>query len=108
MKHLLLALILVLPLTLVGVGRDRSTEAALVTFTKTSSVAQAQQEFVEAEDFLITDPAGPFTFQKVGTIRKLTRITITVTLFGADTGPGQLDENDLTLELDGIDTGIKL
>jgi hypothetical protein len=106
MKLVFLALILIVPLTLVG--SDPGALAALVTFTRSSTVAQAAQDDVEANGFLITDPAGPFRFQRLGRIREITRITITATLSGAGTEVGDPDRGDLTLALDGIDTGIKL
>ena len=106
-KHLL-ALILVLPLTLTGAGSEQAALAGLVNFTRTSKVAQADQDNPQAENFRITDVTRPFTFQKVGKIRKITRITMTVTLFDADTGSGEADQNELTLALDGIDTELKL
>lgn len=108
MKHLLLAFVLVLPVIVVGVGSDPSAQAKQKKFTKTSAVAQADQDHPPSEDFLITDPAGPFSFQKVNKIRRITQLTITLTLDDGDTGPGDTDENDLTLALDGIDTGLKL
>jgi hypothetical protein len=106
MKLVFLVLILILPLTLVG--SDPSAQAALVTFTKSSTVAQDEEDDEEANGFLITDPAGPFQFQQVDRIREITRITITLTLAGAGTQQGDPDRGDLTLALDGIDTGIKL
>ena len=107
MKHLLLALILILPLTLVGAESELAARAKLKTFTKTSTANQAQSD-ADPPAFLVTDPAGPFTFRKVSKIRKLTNLTITLTLDDGDTGSGETDENQLTLALDGIDTGILL
>ena len=109
MKQTLLALILLLPVTLLTSENDHSALAArLKTFTKTSTVAQADQNQVLAENFLITDPAGPFRFQKVGKIRKITQITITLTLTDGTTAAGSHDHGDLTLALDGINTGLLL
>jgi hypothetical protein len=107
MKHLLLALIFVLPVTLISAGSEPAARAKLKKFTKSSSVNQAQSD-ADPPAFLITDPAGPFTFRKVNKIRKLTNISITLTLEDGDTGPGDSDENQLTLALDGINTGILL
>ena len=101
------ALILVLPLTLVGAGSEHAARAKRKNFTKTSTVAQADQNAMVAEDFLITDPARPFIFQKAGKIRKLTNLTVTLMLEDVDTTPGNVDENELTLALDGIDTQKK-
>jgi hypothetical protein len=108
MKYLPLALILVLPLMLVGAERDEAALAVLRNFTKTSKVPQADQNGVQANGFKITDPDEPFLFQNVGRIRTITRITITVTLRGGETGEGGFDRGQLTLALDGFDTGLLL
>jgi hypothetical protein len=42
----------------------------------------------------------------VGKIRGITQVSITATITDGDTGAGEFDEGDLTLDLDGIDTGI--
>ena len=53
-------------------------------------------------------PADPFTFIGVGAFTSIDSISITLTIFDGNTGPGEADENALTLALDGIDTGIAL
>ncbi len=65
---------------------------------------------MQAHGFRITDtfPDQPFTFAQVDKIRKITKIRITLTLFSGNTAPGDTDENQLTLALDGIDTGLVL
>jgi hypothetical protein len=67
-----------------------------------------QSDYFNADVEYATISGDPFAFAKVGKIVRLTRITITATIVDGETGPGQSDENELTLELDGIDTGIKL
>jgi hypothetical protein len=73
---------------------------------RTDTVVQSDYFNSYADDATIS--GEPFAFAKVGKIDRLTRITITATIVDGETGPGQSDENELTLELDGIDTGIKL
>ena len=107
MTRLLVALLLVLPVALLGSDPEQVALAKLKNVTRTSAVAQADRGLL-AEVFLITDPVGSFSFAKVSKIRKITRITFTLTLEHANTGPGDFDENDLSLALDGIDTVLKL
>jgi hypothetical protein len=109
MKHILLALILVLPLMLLGAERDQSAQAArLRKFTKTSTVAHAAQDDVQANGFLITEVGTPFTFPGVDKVTKIAKIAITVTLAGGGTQAGDPEQGALTLALDGIDTGLLL
>jgi hypothetical protein len=109
MKQILIALILVMPLMLLGTESDQSAQAArLRRFTKTSTVAHAAQDDVQANGFLITEVGNPFTFQDVDKITKITKIAITLTLAGASTQAGDPDQGNLTLALDGIDTGLLL
>jgi hypothetical protein len=49
-----------------------------------------------------------FSFSGVENIRQLTQVTITTTITNGETGPGEREENDLLLALDGINTGIKM
>jgi hypothetical protein len=78
-------------------------------FTKRATVAQSgATEDIAADGAPITDPDAPFSFGNVRNIRKLTRVTLTATIADGDTGPDEIDEGDLTLVLDGIDTGLVL
>jgi len=54
--------------------------------------------------------ATPFTFpaQDVASCVSIQSISVTLTLDDGDTGAGDFDEGELTLGLDGIDTGIEL
>lgn len=56
----------------------------------------------------INDEGDPFTFGGIGGFSSIESISITLTIFDGNTGPGEADENALTLALDGIDTGIAL
>ena len=56
----------------------------------------------------INDPANPFTFTGIGSFTSIDSISITLTIFDGNTGPGEAEEGDLTLALDNIDTGIAL
>jgi hypothetical protein len=56
----------------------------------------------------ITDPSYPFQFTRVGRIVSIQKVTITLTINSGNTAPGQFDEDNLVLALDGVDTGIKL
>ena len=59
-------------------------------------------------DGTTSQAADPFTFIGVGSFTSIDSISITLTIFDGNTGPGEADENALTLALDGIDTGIAL
>jgi hypothetical protein len=78
----------------------------LKTVTRIATVAQCGANRVEAAGAAITDE--PFTFAKVGRLRRIDQVRITVSLGDAETGPGDSDEHLLRLALDGIDTGILL
>ena len=52
--------------------------------------------------------ARPYTLQEVASCDSIQSISVTLTLDDGDTASGDPDEGDLTLGLDGIDTGIKL
>ena len=62
----------------------------------------------------VDGPTGPepeiatFDFSGMTTLTSIEAITITATLADLDTNAGEADEGDITLLLDGIDTGILL
>jgi hypothetical protein len=56
----------------------------------------------------INAESDPFTFSGIQGFTSIESISITLTIFDGNTGPGEADENALTLALDGIDTGIRL
>jgi hypothetical protein len=97
-------------MTFVGNAKADVESTALKNFTKSSTKVQSGDNDVQVEDARITAANNPYTFGKklVKKIAKIEKITITATIFDGDTGPGEFDENNLTLALDGIDTGIKL
>ena len=109
MNGIVVALIMLLSMAPLA-GSDNGALAGTKTkrVTKTSIVTQATQERIGAEFFQITDAQTPFTFQKVGKIRKIKKLRITVTLNDGDTGESDIDFNKLSLALDGIDTGLLL
>ena len=110
MIRIALALVMILPMALVAGAGDPGARAGKNTknVTRTSIVDQANQTDVEAEDFQITSANTPYSFQKVEKLRKIKNLRITLTLDDGDTGQGDNDENELTLALDGIDTGLLL
>jgi hypothetical protein len=111
MVRFLLALALGLTFAWPVVPSEDDASAAkrkLKSFTKTDTVAQSGATSVQAENAAITDPGNPFVFAKVGKIRRLDRIFLTATIDDGSTAPGNQDENQLSLVLDGIDTGLLL
>ena len=89
-------------------GDSAEAKAKLKNFTKTDTVAQSDASNDVTQLALITAEDAPFTFEKFARIRGLAEITFTATIDDGDTGTGEIDENDLTLALDGIDTGLLL
>src|SRR5574337_62473 len=51
---------------------------------------------------------GTFTFANPAALSDITGLAITLTIDDGDTGDGEFDKGDLTLFLDGIDTGLAL
>jgi hypothetical protein len=94
----------------IGNAKADVESTALKNFTQSSTKAQSGDTAVQVEDARITAANNPYTFGKklVKKIAKIEKITIRATITDGDTGPGDFDENNLTLALDGIDTGIKL
>src|SRR5438045_3271819 len=60
--------------------------------------------------YQLTDPATPydFTAQPYATLTSIDSISVTLGVNDGDTGVGEFDRDDLTLGLDGINTGLKL
>ncbi len=50
----------------------------------------------------------PYAFARIGKLRRLERVTITLTIEDGDTEMGDSDHGKLSLALDGIDSGILL
>ena len=97
-----------------GVLATVTSAASAATINVTSTVSQAGILVPQTGGaYQLTDPATPYdfsgqanSFANVNTIDSLT-VTVTSILDG-DTGPGDFDENNLHLGLDGIDTGLAL
>ena len=53
-------------------------------------------------------PADPFMLTGIGSLTRIDSISITLTIFDGNTGPGEVDRGNLTLGLNGINTGIAL
>ena len=60
-----------------------------------------------ATPYPLTASAWDFGAQ-AGLLASIDSITITLTIYDGDTQPGGFDEGDLTLGLDGLDTGLVL
>src|SRR5690349_8159969 len=63
--------------------------------------------------YQLTNPATPYDFtgqvNSFANVTSIDSITVTVTsILDGDSGPGDYDENNLHLGLDGIDTGLVL
>ena len=114
MKRILLVLFMAVAVGTGGfvgvvlVDPEKADAARLRNFTKTDTAVQSGDNGVNAEDARINNPDDPFSFSGVGKLHRITQVSITATIFDGDTGPGEADENELTLALDDIDTGIKL
>ena len=109
MTRALLALLLILSVVAAAAADDAAAaKRRLRRVAKTDVAAQAGDGRVSADGAAITAAADPFAFQKVGRLRELRRVTIRLTIDDGDTGPGDGDEGDLVLALDGVDTGIAL
>ncbi|MCA1718314.1 MAG: hypothetical protein LC781_16325 [Actinobacteria bacterium] len=108
---LLLALVLALAVSMAAFsGEAEAKKKKTKPFTQTRTVLQSGQTLVNANGADITG-ATSYTFSKTSKMRSLKKVTITATIFDGDTGPGspqEPDHGDLTLRLDGVDTGIKL
>lgn len=88
-------------------GGGALAKKKLKTVVKADAQAQSGQD-VQVEELVIT--AEPFAFEGVGRLKAITRVALNVTREDLDTGtgPNDIDRGELTLELDGIDTGILL
>lgn len=92
-----------------GADPGEAAKPKLKRFTKSNAVAQSGDLNFQTELVTIDPIDDPFSFPKLkGTVRELSRVEITLTIEDGDTGPGEFAEGDLTLALDGIDTGLVL
>ena len=97
MKRALLAMILAVCLG--GVAQ------AAMTVTSTA-VGTGVATWTDFGPMQIT--AAPWSFTGYGSLTSIDQISITLTLLDGDTDSGEFDHDDLTLALDGYDTGLKL
>jgi hypothetical protein len=84
-----------------------SASAAPITISSTVD----QSGFLgnqNAATYPLTGTPYDYTGQGYASLTSITGITVTLTVNDGNTGPGEFDENNLTLGLDGIDTGLKL
>lgn len=79
-------------------GKSRSFD---VTDTVSQSGLQGPANGIPLAD-------NPYTYSGTSKFVRLNQLTITLTLSDGDTGVNDFDRGDLTLALDGIDTGIEL
>jgi hypothetical protein len=79
-------------------------------FTKSSTKPQSGVPLVagNAQGARITAVDNPYSFSNTRRIASIKQVTIKATILDGDSGLGEVDENDLFLELDNINTGIAL
>ena len=84
--------------------------ASAAPITLTSTVDQSGQTVVQGGGSYPLTGASPYdyTAQPYAQLVSIDSITVTLTISDGDSGPGEFDFNDLTLGLDGINTGLKL
>ncbi len=88
--------------------KKKKQPGQVALIVKERTVVQSGDNNVPAEGAKINAANTPFELDNPEKFASLQNISITATLTDADTGPGEFAENDLSLALDGIDTGIKL
>jgi hypothetical protein len=97
-----------------GVLATITSAASAATINTTSTVSQAGILVPQTGgSYQLTDPATPYDFtgqvNSFANVDTINSITVTVTsILDGDSGPGDYDENNLHLGLDGIDTGLVL
>jgi Bacterial Ig-like domain len=82
--------------------------ASAQTQTLTSTVKQSGYDDFNPNPVPINGSPYDYSGQGYASLVSIDQVSITMTLFDGDTGPGDFDRDQLTLGLDGIDTGIKL
>src|SRR6266704_223422 len=88
-----------------------AVSASAAQITLSSSVDQSGQIVPQTGgSYPLTGAGNPYdyTAQNYAALTSIDAITVTMTINDGDSGPGEFDFNDLTLGLDGIDTGLKL
>ena len=86
----------------------QSASAAQITISSTT--AQSGFAGTLGASNALTDPVAPYDFtgQQYNQLVGIDSITVTLSLNDGHTGPAEFDFNNLSLGLDGIDTGLKL
>ena len=108
------------------IGQQIGLLTALVLFSLPASLASASGAFPtqviidslvdqsgfngpqNASSYPLTGTPYDFTGQTNGYITSIDSITVTLTVEDGDTAPAEFDFGNLTLGLDGIDTGLHL
>jgi hypothetical protein len=107
-----LAAVGLLVLMLVVDARSAGAAARGKNFTKSSTVTQSGLIKVagknQADGARITAATNPYSFSNTRKIASIKRVTISATIDDGSTGPGNIDVDDLFLQLDTINTGIVL
>jgi hypothetical protein len=101
-----LAVAVAVSVTFAGEAEAQKKKKKLKSFHVTSMVAQSGFDGTVPPRVPLT--GSPYTYSDTNEFVSLDSIRITLTIDDGDTGPGEFDENQLTLGLDGIDTGITL
>jgi hypothetical protein len=84
--------------------------ASAAPLSLSSTVDQSGQTVLQNGGPYPLTGASPYdyTAQPYAQLVSIDSITVTLTISDGDSGPGEFDFNDLTLGLDGINTGLKL
>ena len=87
-----------------------ATVASAAPITISSVVAQSGHTDFTLAATPLTDPATPYDFvgQDYASLTSIDSITVTLTVQDGDTTASEIDFDNWTLGLDGIDTGLKL
>ena len=103
--------LLVLMLVVVD-ARSAGAAPPAKKFTKSSTVPQSGLIKVagknQADGARITAATNPYSFSNTRKIASIKRVTITATIDDGSSGPGNIDVDNLFLQLDTINTGIVL
>jgi ABC-type proline/glycine betaine transport system substrate-binding protein len=106
-----LALAVALSMTLAGDAEAKKKKNKPKPVDLSSTVAQSGFDSalnVAGDTAPINNSATPYTYTKKKKFVSLTQVKITLTCDDCDTGAAETDENNLSLGLDSIDTGVKL
>ena len=87
-----------------------ASAASAAQITIGSTVAQSGHANFTLANTPLTDPATPYDFAGMdyASLISIDSITVTLTVTDGDTASGEIDFDNWTLGLDGVDTGLKL